>query len=62
MVGRPPYQGQETRSKVTTIRLTPSMHAMVEKLAAKDRRTPTDWMRVLIEEEAERRRPEVERE
>jgi hypothetical protein len=40
----------ETRSVVLNIRIKPSLKAAMEKLAAKDHRTLSNWIELLLEQ------------
>ena len=44
----------ETRSVVLNIRIKPSLKAAIEKLAAKDLRTLSNWIELLLEQQLTR--------
>jgi hypothetical protein len=44
----------ETRSVVLNIRIKPSLKAAIERLAAKDQRTLSDWIELLLEQQLTR--------
>jgi len=44
----------ETRSVILNIKIKPSLKAAIEKLAAKDHRTLSNWIELLLEQQLTR--------
>jgi hypothetical protein len=47
----------QTRSAILNVRLRPALKAEIKRLAARDERTLSNWVELLLEKTAKERRP-----